>query len=160
ILSLAELGHREGVIEEHEKAIIHSVFELTERSVRDVMVPRPDIEAIDMTASLGDLSELIVRCGFSRIPVYSGDLDHIEGIVHAKDVLNVLHQGQRNGSITALLRPVRFFPESKRLAELLHEMQAEQFHLAVVSDEYSSVSGLVTLEDLLEELVGQINDEH
>jgi CBS domain containing-hemolysin-like protein len=160
IRSLAELGHREGVIEEREKEIIHSVFQLGERSVREVMVPRPDIVATEFTSSLPALSELIVQRGLTRIPVYRGDLDRIEGIVHAKDVLNMLHQGRGDAAIVELLRPVRFVPESKRLVELLHEMQAEQFHLAVVSDEYGSVSGLVTLEDLLEELVGQINDEH
>ncbi len=160
IRSLAELGHREGVIEEHEKEIIHSVFQLGARSVREVMVPRPDIVAIEFNSSLPALSELIVQRGLTRIPVYRGEIDRIEGIVHAKDVLNMLHQGRGDAAIVELLRPVRFVPESKRLVELLHEMQAEQFHLAVVSDEYGSVSGLVTLEDLLEELVGQISDEH
>ncbi len=160
IRSLAELGHREGVIEEHEKEIIHSVFQLGGRSVREVMVPRPDIVAIEFNSALPALSELIVQRGLTRIPVYKGDLDRIEGIVHAKDVLNMLHQGRHDTLVAELLRPVRFVPESKRLVELLHEMQAERFHLAVVSDEYGSVSGLVTLEDLLEELVGQITDEH
>ena len=158
--SLTALGHPEGVIDEHEKEVIHSVFQLGDRSVREIMVPRPDIVAIDVTDPLPALSELIVRRGLTRIPVYRKDLDHIEGMVHAKDVLDVLHQGRRDASIRELLRPVRVVPESKRLVELLHEMQTEHFHLAVVSDEYGSVSGLATLEDVLEELVGQISDEH
>ena len=124
------------------------------------MVPRPDIVAIDVASSLDVAAELIVQRGFTRIPAYRGNLDHTEGIVHAKDVLNLLHQGRQDVPLAEILRPVRFVPESKRLAELLREMQAETFHLAVVSDEYGSVSGLVTIEDLLEELVGQISDEH
>jgi len=160
IRSLAAQGHQAGMIEEHEKEIIHSVFQLGDRSVREIMVPRPDIVAIDVTSPLTALSNLIVQRGFTRILVYREDLDHIEGMAHAKDVLDVLHQGRRDASILELLRPVRVVPESKRLGELLREMQTEPFHLAVVSDEYGSVSGLVTLEDLLEELVGQITDEH
>jgi CBS domain containing-hemolysin-like protein len=160
IRSLAEVGHQEGVIEEHEKEIIHSVFQFGDLSVHNVMVPRPDMVAIDLASPLSAAAELIVQRGFTRIPAYRGDLDRIEGIVHAKDVLDLLHQGRLEVALTEILRPVRFVPESKRLAELLREMQAEKFHLAVVSDEYGSVAGLVTLEDLLEELVGQISDEH
>jgi len=159
IRSLADLGHREGVIERHEKEIIHSVFALGARTVREVMVPRPDMVAVAVTASLPAVAEVIVEQGVTRVPAYQTDLDHIEGIVHAKDVLDALRRGRRDTPLRDLLRPARFVPESKRLVELLHEMQAEQFHLAVVSDEYGSVSGLLTLEDLLEELVGQINDE-
>lgn len=160
IRSLTELGHREGAIEAHEKKIIDSALQLGARSVREVMVPRPDIVAIEVGNPLSALSDLIVRRGLTRIPVYCGDLDHIEGIVHAKDVLDVLRQDRRNASINELLRPARFIPETKLLAELLHDMQADQFHIAIVSDEYGSVSGVVTLEDLLEELVGKINDEY
>jgi CBS domain containing-hemolysin-like protein len=160
IRSLADVGHKEGEIEAHEKEIIHSVFQFGDLTVRQILVPRPDIVAIEVTDALDAAAALIVQRGFSRIPVYRGDLDHIEGIVHAKDVLNLLHQGRRTVTLSAIMRPVHFVPESKRLAELLREMQAEKFHLAIVSDEYGSVSGLVSLEDLLEELVGQIRDEH
>lgn len=160
IRSLAEVGHKEGEIETHAKEIIHSVFHFGDLVVRDIMVPRPDIVAIDLASSLDVAAELIVQRGFTRIPAYRGNLDRIEGIVHAKDVLRLLHQGRQDVPLAEILRPLRFVPESKRLAELLREMQEEKFHLAIVSDEYGSVSGLVTLEDLLEELVGQISDEH
>ena len=160
IRSLAEVGHQQGVIEEHEKEMIHSVFQFGDRIVRDVMVPRPDIVAIDVDSALDAALGAIEQSGVSRIPVYRGDLDHIEGIVHAKDVLQHLHANRRQVAVRELLRPVRFVPDSKRLSELLHEMQAEKFHLAIASDEYGSVAGLVTLEDVLEVLVGQIRDEH
>ena len=160
IRSLAEAGHKEGTIEDHEREIIHSVFQLGDHSVRDVMVPRPDIVAIDVTRPLDAAAETIVHSGFTRIPAYRGDLDHIEGIVHAKDVLSLLHQGRHDVALAAQLRPVRFVPDSTRLAVLLREMRQEKFHLAIASDEYGLVSGLVTLEDVLGKLVGQFNDEH
>ena len=160
IRSLAEVGHREGTIEDHEREMIHSVFQLGDRTVREIMVPRPDIVAIDLAEPLNAATETIIQSGFTRIPAYRGDLDHIEGIVHAKDVLNLLHNGRHEVALAAILRPVRFVSDSKRLTVLLREMREEKFHLAIVSDEYGMVSGLVTLEDLLEELVGQFSDEH
>lgn len=160
IRSLADVGHKEGELERHEKEIIHSVFHFGDLVVRNIMVPRPDIVAIELANPLDAAAELIVQRGFTRIPAYRDSLDHTEGIVHAKDILNLLHQGRQAVRLVEILRPVRFVPESKRLAELLGEMQEEKFHLAIVSDEYGSVSGLVTIEDLLEELVGQISDEH
>jgi CBS domain containing-hemolysin-like protein len=160
IRSLAEVGHQQGVIEEHEKEMIHSVFQFGDRIVRDVMVPRPDIVAIEAESSLDAALGAIEQRGVTRIPIYRGDLDHIEGIVHAKDVLQHLRANGRQVAVRELIRPVHFVPDSKRLSELLHEMQAEKFHLAIASDEYGSVAGLVTLEDLLEVLVGQIRDEH
>ncbi|MGD9762573.1 MAG: hemolysin family protein [Candidatus Binatia bacterium] len=160
IRSLAEVGHQEGVIEEHAKEIIHSVFQFGDRVVRDIMVPRPDIVAIEVTSSLSEAAAVVVERGVTRLPVYHDDLDHVEGQVHAKDILRALHEGNCATGLTELLRPVRFMPESKRLIDLLREMQAERFHMALVSDEYGSVAGLVTLEDLLEELVGQITDEY
>ncbi|HVO25233.1 MAG TPA: hemolysin family protein [Candidatus Margulisiibacteriota bacterium] len=159
IRSLAEAGHKEGTIEDHEREIIHSVFQLGDHSVRDIMVPRPDIVAIEVTRSLDAAAEAIVQSGFTRIPAYRGDLDHIEGIVHAKDVLSLLHQGRHDVTLATQLRPVRFIPDSTRLAVLLRDMREEKFHLAIASDEYGLVSGLVTLEDLLGKLVGQFSDE-
>jgi CBS domain containing-hemolysin-like protein len=160
IRSMAETGHQEGSIEAHEKAIIHSVFAFGERIVQEVMVPKPDVVAVDLDDSLQAATDLMVRHGLTRLPAFRGDLDHTEGIVHAKDVLAVLHVGESGTPLARIMRPVRFVPESKRLADLLREMQAEKFHLAMISDEYGLVAGLVTLEDLLEELVGQIRDEH
>jgi putative hemolysin len=123
-------------------------------------VPRPDIIAVELSASLHAATDLMVQHGVTRVPAYRGDLDHTEGIVHGKDVLEVLHLGRDETPLANLLRPVRFVPESKRLADLLREMQAEKFHMAMVTDEFGLVAGSVTLEDLLEELVGQIRDEH
>jgi CBS domain containing-hemolysin-like protein len=160
IRSLAEVGHQEGTIQDHEREIIHSVFQLGDYTVRDIMVPRPDIVAIDVARPLDIATRTIVRSGFTRIPAYRGDLDHVEGIVHAKDVLNLLHEGRLDAALAANLRPVRFIPDSTRLAVLLREMREEKFHLAIASDEYGLVSGLVTLEDLLEKLVGQFSDDH
>lgn len=159
IRSLARAGHNDGTIEEHERKIIDSVFQLGDHSVRDIMVPRPDIVAIEVTCPLQQAAETIIGSGFTRIPAYRGDLDQIEGIVHAKDVLNLLLQGRLDVALAAQLRPARFIPDSTRLAVLLREMRQENFRLAIASDEYGLVSGLVTLEDILAKLLGQVGDQ-
>ena len=148
IRALAEVASDEEQIEEEEKELIHSIFEFGDTIVREVMVPRPDIVAI------------VLRHGFSRIPVFQEDLDNVVGFVFAKDVLKALYQGKAEMPLTDIVRPAHFVPESKKVADLLREMQQEKFHIALVTDEYGSVSGLVTLEDLLEELVGEITDEY
>jgi CBS domain containing-hemolysin-like protein len=160
IRSLAQKGHEEGVLEEQAKEMIHSILEFGDTIVREVMVPRPDIVAVDVSSPLAVVQDVIARHGLSRLPVYRGELDRIEGVVHAKDVLQALQVGDPQVPLTRVLRPARFTPESKRVAELLREMRQGKFHLAIVTDEYGSVSGLVTLEDLLEELVGEIEDEY
>lgn len=160
IRSMADAGHEEGSIQSHEREIIHSVFEFGERVVGEVMKPRPDIIALEISATLEEAAERMVRNGLTRLPVYGDDLDHVEGMVHAKDVLDLLLREQRDAPLKSLLREVRFVPESKRVAELLREMQRDKVHLSMVVDEYGATVGLVTLEDLLEELVGQIRDEH
>jgi len=157
---MADAGHEEGSIAEQEKELIHSVFHFSETVVREVMKPRPDIVGVEVNQPLRAAQELMLRHGYSRIPVYRGDLDHIEGALFAKDVLHALHQGRNEMPIKELVRPVEFIPESKRVGELLAEMQRKKFHVALVTDEYGSVSGLVTMEDLLEELVGDISDEY
>ncbi len=160
IRTMADVGHEEGSIAGHEREMIHSVFELRGRVVGEVMVPRPDVIAIEVSRPVEEAADLMVTHGVSRLPVYRGDLDRTEGIVHVKDVLDAFYRHRDDTPLTGLLRPVRFVPESKRLAELLREMQAEKFHMAMVTDEYGLVAGTVTLEDLLEEIVGQIRDEH
>jgi CBS domain containing-hemolysin-like protein len=160
IRSLAEVGHQEGEIEAYEKEVIHSVFHFGDLVVRDIMVPRPDIVAVDLGSPLEAAAKLIIEHGFTRIPAYRGDRDRIEGIVHAKDVVELLYQGRRDVSLAEILRPVSFVPDSKRPFELLREMQQEGFQLAIVTNEYGSVSGQVSLEDLMERLVGQSSDEH
>lgn len=157
---MAEVGHEEGSIKEQEKELINSVFHFAETVVREVMKPRPDVVAVEESQPLRVAQDLMLKHGYSRMPVYRGDLDHIDGLLFAKDVLNALHQGRPDTPIRELVRPAEFVPESKRVGELLTEMQRRKFHIAVVTDEYGSVSGLVTMEDLLEELVGDISDEY
>jgi len=160
IRSMADVGHAEGVIEEHEREIIHSVFKFGDRTVAQIMVPRPDIVAIDVESSVSAAVDLTLEHGLTRLPAYRGDLDHIEGVLHAKDLLDLLHRGRKDVPLAEVMRSVRFVPETKRAAELLREMQKEKFHLAIVSDEYGTVAGVITIEDLLEELVGEIDDEY
>jgi CBS domain containing-hemolysin-like protein len=160
IRALAEVASDEEQIEEEEKELIHSIFEFGDTIVREVMVPRPDVVAIEADKTLRDVQALVLRHGFSRIPVFQDDLDNVIGFVFAKDVLKALYQGKADMPLADILRPAHFVPESKKVADLLREMQQQKFHIALVTDEYGSVSGLVALEDLLEELVGEITDEY
>jgi putative hemolysin len=156
----AEVASSEGEIEEEEKELIHSIFEFGDTIAREVMVPRPDIVAIEDVASLHDVQALMLEHGYSRIPVFHEDLDDVVGVCFAKDVLRAMHQGQLDTPPEELMRQAHFVPESKKVADLLKEMQQEKFHQALVTDEYGSVTGIVSLEDLLEELVGEITDEY
>ncbi len=161
ILAMAEAGHEEGAIEEGEKELIHSIFEFGDTVVREVMTPAPDIVAVEAGALLDEVLDLVIKHGYSRIPVYKENMDDISGVVYAKDVMRELHARKNvRRSLTQLARKAYFVPESKRVAELLKDMQKEKVHLALVVDEYGAVAGLVTLEDLLEELVGEIVDEY
>ncbi len=162
IRSMAQVGSEEGSIDEGEKELIHSIFEFGDTIVREVMVPRPDIIAIEDDKALRDVQALVLLHGTSRIPVYDADedLDDVIGIVFAKDVLKALHQGKHDAPLADIVREAHWVPESKKVADLLREMQREKFHMALVTDEYGSVTGLVSLEDLLEELVGEITDEY
>jgi CBS domain containing-hemolysin-like protein len=160
IRSMAEVGSEEGSIEEGEKELIHSIFEFGDTIVREVMVPRPDIVAIEDTKTLRDVQALVLTYGYSRIPVFHEELDDMVGIVFAKDVLKALHQGKVDMPLRDIVREAHFVPESRKIAQLLKDMQTQKFHIAIVTDEYGSVTGLVTLEDLLEELVGEITDEY
>jgi CBS domain containing-hemolysin-like protein len=160
IRSMAEVGHEEGSIEEGEKELIHSIFEFGDTIVREVMVPRPDVVAIEDDKTLRDVQALVLTHGYSRVPVFHDDLDDVIGFVFAKDVLKALHQGKVDMPLREIVRDAHVVPESKKAADLLREMQRERFHIALVTDEYGSVTGIVSLEDLLEELVGEITDEY
>jgi CBS domain containing-hemolysin-like protein len=160
IRAYAEVASDEAQIEEGERDLIHSIFEFGDRIVREVMVPRPDIVAIEDDQALRDVQALVLTHGYSRIPVFHEEVDNIGGIIYAKDVLKALHQGKQDSPLAEVLREAHYVPETKKVSELLREMQKEKFHIAIVTDEYGSVSGLVTLEDLLEELVGEITDEY
>jgi CBS domain containing-hemolysin-like protein len=156
----AEVASSEGEIEEEEKELIHSIFEFGDTIAREVMVPRPDIIACEDTCTLRDIQTMMLEHGYSRIPVFHEDLDDVVGVVFAKDVLRALHEGRMEAPLADIVRPAHFVPESKKAADLLKEMQKEKFHQAMVADEYGSVTGIVSLEDLLEELVGEIADEY
>lgn len=160
IRSMAEVGSAEGSIPKEEEELIHSVFEFGDTVVREVMIPRPDIVSIEDDRTLRDVQALVLQHGYSRIPVMHEDLDDIVGIIYAKDVLKALHLGRAEVPLRDVVRAARFVPESKRAAELLKEMQRDKFHLALATDEYGSTTGLITMEDLIEELVGEIVDEY
>jgi magnesium and cobalt exporter, CNNM family len=160
IRSMAEVGHAEGSIEETERKMIHSIFEFGDTVVGQIMVPRPDIVAVEVKSTLHAALDTILEHDFSRVPIYRSDFDRVEGVLYAKDALKALHRGLPEVALPELIRAAHFVPESKKASDLLREMQREKFHMAIVIDEYGSASGLVTLEDLLEELVGEIADEH
>ena len=160
IRAMAEVASDEEAIEEEEKELIHSIFEFGDTLVREVMVPRPDMVAAPMGSGLRAVLDLMLRHGYSRIPVYRESIDDMAGVVYAKDVLRHLHAGKENVALENLMRETYFVPETKKVAELLRDMQARRVHIAIVLDEYGSVTGLVTIEDLLEELVGEIADEY
>ncbi|MFN7016337.1 MAG: hemolysin family protein [Fimbriimonadales bacterium] len=156
---LVEAGEEQGVIEEQEKEMIQSIFEFTDTIAREVMTPRVDIKAAPATATPQEIIKLIRETGHTRIPVYEGSLDNIIGIIHAKDLLRYCETGGKF-SMHEVLRPAFFVPESKRVVELLQEMRRQRTHMAILQDEYGGTSGLVTLEDLVEEIVGEIQDEY
>jgi putative hemolysin len=156
-----EAGQEEGIIEESDRDLIQSVVEFGDKTVREVMTPRPDVIAVPDTMTIAELTDLLKRHPYSRIPVYEGDIDHIKGIVYAKDLLQVADVEAHNKTVRDLMRPeVYFVPETKLGSELLREMQRDNARLAIVIDEYGGVAGLVTIEDLVEEIVGEIRDEH
>jgi CBS domain containing-hemolysin-like protein len=160
IRAYAEVASDEEQIEVGERDLIHSIFEFGDTIVREVMVPRPDIVAVEDDKALRDVQALVLTHGYSRVPVFHEDLDNVVGICYAKDVLKAIHQGKHDSPLAEVVREAHYVPETKKIADLLREMQKEKFHIALVTDEYGSVSGLVTLEDLLEELVGEITDEY
>ena len=159
--SYAEIAEKEGEIESAERDLIHSIFEFGDTVVREVMVPRPDIVALPATASVAEVVDTILAQGFSRIPVYEDSTDNITGIVYAKDILRIL--GDKNPTDVRAIDVARdpyFVPETKRVADLLRDMRERKVHICIVIDEYGGTSGLVTIEDLLEEIVGEIADEY
>jgi len=160
LMMLVEAGEEEGVLEEEERDMIESVFEFTDTVARQVMVPRIDMKCVEVSESLDELLDVIMKHGHSRIPVYEENVDNILGIVHAKDLLPVLAEDIRDFDIRAVVRPAYFIPETKKVDELLAEFKRSKIQMAIVRDEYGGTAGLVTLEDLIEELVGDIMDEY
>ena len=162
ISDLAELGHERGTLEEDEQEIISSFVEFKSVLVVEVMIPRVDIIAIPYNISSEELTETINKSGYSRFPVYKENLDKIIGIVHVKDLLQYLTNKSfiQEETIRKITREVLFVPERKRISEMLKEFQQKKMHLAVVVDEFGGTSGLITLEDIIEEIIGEIWDEH
>jgi CBS domain containing-hemolysin-like protein len=161
---LVDMAEERGVVESGERNMIHGVFELGDTIAREVMVPRPDVVWIESTKTLRQALALALRSGFSRIPVIGENVDDVLGIVYMKDLVR-RSQGAGDATkpatqVAELMRPATFVPESKPVDELLREMQAQRTHMAVVVDEYGGFAGLVTIEDILEEIVGEIDDEH
>jgi putative hemolysin len=159
LLAVAELGVEEGVIEEEERALIESIIEFGDTLVREVMVPRPDMVTVPSDFRVGDVMEVFLLNGYSRLPVCGEGPDDVLGLAYAKDLMGAERDGKEDAPVLELARPARFVPETKRVPEMLREMQRDKFHMAIVVDEYGGTAGLVTLEDLIEELVGEIADE-
>ena len=156
---LVNVGEEEGVIEAEERDMIEGIFEFGDTLVREVMVPRIDIVAVEVTDSLDQALHLVLEAGHSRVPVYEDSVDHIIGVLYAKDLLPVLQAGRRNAALSALIRPAYFVPDTMKVDELMKALRARRVHMAIIVDEYGGTAGLVTIEDLLEEIVGEIQDE-
>lgn len=160
IKTFVNIGQQEGVIEPTEKAMIYSIFEFGDLRVGEIMVPRVDIVALPMSMTTIEAAKELASCPFSRIPIYDRSIDHIVGIIHVKDLLMATATGQHNRTLAEIARPALFVPEGKKAAELFAELRKAKNHMAIVLDEYGETQGLVTLEDLIEEIVGEISDEY
>jgi CBS domain containing-hemolysin-like protein len=159
IKTMVDAGQEEGLIEKGEKAMILSVLDFGDTLAREVMVPRIDIVAIDADTPFDEALGEVIKAGHSRIPVYRGSIDDVVGVLYAKDMLRALADARRT-PISQMIRPVTFTPEAKRVSELLQDLQKSRVHLCIVVDEFGGTAGLVTIEDILEEIVGDIQDEY
>jgi putative hemolysin len=161
LLAFAEVAMEEGEIESEERTLIRSIIDFGDTVAREVMVPRPDMVTCESDHRIDDVMDIALRHGFSRIPVVGdGGVDDVLGILFLKDMMRASRDERDGDTVTTLVRPAMFVPETKKVAELMREMQAKKQHMAVVVDEYGGTAGLVTLEDLIEELVGEIVDEY
>ena len=160
IEALISAGEEEGLIEKEDRKLIQSVVAFGGKTVREVMTPRPNVVAIEATRSLAELRELVIEQQYSRIPVYEGTIDHIVGFVHVRDMFELSEEDRKNRVVRELTRPIRYVPETKPVNDLLREMQQDGAHMVVVIDEYGNTAGLATMEDLVEEILGEIHDEH
>jgi CBS domain containing-hemolysin-like protein len=158
--SMVDAGHEGGVLAGDERQMIYSIFELSETLVREIMLPRIYINALEVNTPLDEAVDALIKSGHSRMPVYEESVDNILGLLYAKDLLKVWRKGDQLASLRSLLRPAAFVPEAKKVDELLEEMQSGHVHIAMVVDEYGGIAGLVTLEDIFEEIVGEIQDEY
>src|SRR5919106_958425 len=157
--ALIDVGEAEWILDEEEGELIHSIIEFGDTRVSEVMTPRPDIVAVPQTATIREARDVILESKYSRLPVYRDQIDNVEGIIYVRDLLQCWADGREDECIKSLVRPVYDVPETKPVAHLLEDMQKAHFQLAMVIDEYGGVCGLVTVEDILEEIVGEIEDE-
>ncbi|MGC1984167.1 MAG: hemolysin family protein, partial [Candidatus Cybelea sp.] len=161
IRALVNVGAEQNVIEEQERELIHSVMEFGDTIVREVMKPRPEMVAVSIEDSPRRILDVVIAEGYSKLPVYQESKDDIVGVIHDRELLVALANGTlAHANVRALMRNAVHVPETKKIADLLREMQRDKFSLAIVVDEYGGTAGLVTMEDLLEEIVGEIRDEH
>jgi len=159
VQALIDVGAAEGILEEEEGELIHSIIEFGDTRVSEVMTPRPDIVAVSETATVREARDIMLESKYSRLPVYRDQMDNVEGIIYVRDLLQCWEEGVEDSNIRSLIRQVYFVPETKPVDELLKEMQKAHVQLAMVIDEYGGVCGVVTVEDILEEIVGEIEDE-
>ena len=160
LISLVEAGQEEGVLEQEEQKMIVSIFRLGDTLVREIMVPRIEVLALDVNTPIDEAMDALKRSGHSRVPVFKDSVDNILGLLYAKDLLGIWREGRYEASLSEHLRQAYFVPEAKKVDALLAELQAKRIHMAIVVDEYGGVAGIVTLEDIVEEIVGEIRDEY
>ena len=160
LISLVEAGQQDGVLEQDEHKMIVSIIHLGDTLVREIMVPRIAILALDVNTPIEQAADALIKSGHSRVPVYDDSVDTVLGLLYAKDLLRIWREGNQIGSLQDLLREAYFVPEAKKVDELLEELQARRIHIAIVVDEFGGVAGLVTMEDIVEEIVGEIRDEY
>ena len=159
LISFVNVGEAEGIIEEEEKEMIHSIVGLGETNAKEIMTPRTSMFAVEGNKTLDDIWDEMIEAGFSRIPVYEDTIDNIIGVLYTKDVLNYLKEHSTDTQIKELVREAYFVPETKSIIEILQEFKSKKVHIALVLDEYGGIGGILTIEDLLEEIVGEIRDE-
>ena len=160
IHALVDIGQEEGALEEREEKLVHGALEFDETQAREIMVPRTKMVCIEQKAKVPALIDLIKRVGYSRIPVYKGKIDNIMGVAYAKDTLSLIPRVNESLTVKQIMRPALFVPYTTRLSAVFRKMQREKTHLAIIVDEYGGVAGMLTIEDLLEEIVGEIQDEY
>ena len=161
IRNIVTVGAEQKVLEDEEREMIHSIIEFGDTIVREVMTPRPDMIAVEVESSPRKALDLVIAEGYSKLPVFEETVDNVIGVVHDRELLIALSNGTlASSSLRSLMRPITLVPENKRISQLLREMQKGKFSLAIVVDEYGGTAGVVTMEDLLEEIVGEIRDEH
>ncbi|MCQ8212543.1 hemolysin family protein [Cetobacterium somerae] len=159
LISFVNVGEAEGIIEEEEKEMIHSIVGLGETNAKEIMTPRTSMFAVEGNKTLDDIWEEMIEAGFSRIPVYEETIDNIIGVLYTKDVLNYLKEHSTDTQVKELVREAYYVPETKSIIEILQEFKSKKVHIALVLDEYGGIGGVLTIEDLLEEIVGEIRDE-